>query len=208
MIGRCTSRNGLDADEPDQHRDDQRDRGVGRHGAEPWLPAGAHQPDRQPLLQDEQIGRPDAEHHDRMPVDADSCSRPHRERARYSRTVSVSMSPMPRRVEIARARVMDGVRAPPEIVGRQRQHADDAADPVVRAAAREERAVAAVVLDHEEPNQKPGRRDCDEQRRPPVAEHESEPRDDPEDHQRQECHHQLRNAACIAGLSITAENLP
>ena len=34
-------------------------------------------------------------------------------------------------VEIAGAGVMNGMGAPPEIVRRQRQHADDAADPII-----------------------------------------------------------------------------
>ena len=46
------------------------------------------------------------------------------------------------------------VRAPPEIVRRQRQHADHAADPVVHQPMAEERAVAAIVLDHEQADQK------------------------------------------------------
>ena len=48
---------------------------------------------------------------------------------------------------------MDGVRAAPEIIGRQRQHADHPAHPVICQAMAEEGAVAAVVLDHEQPHQ-------------------------------------------------------
>src|SRR5438309_1170179 len=59
---------GLDADEPDEHRDDECDRGVGCHGAEPWLPSGAEQANRKPLLQDKEERRADPEEHDRMPV--------------------------------------------------------------------------------------------------------------------------------------------
>ena len=73
------------------------DREIGRHGADPGLPAAAHQADRQALLQQEQIGRAEAEHDQRVAVKPVFADRPQRERARYSRTVSVSMSPMPRR---------------------------------------------------------------------------------------------------------------
>ena len=62
MIGRCTSRNGTDTDQPHQRGDDHRDRSIGHHGAEPRLPALAHQADRQPVLHQEQIGRADPEH--------------------------------------------------------------------------------------------------------------------------------------------------
>ncbi len=52
--------------------------------------------------------------------------------------------------------MVDRVRAPPEIVWRERQDADGAADPVVGAPVREECAVPAVMLNHEEANEKAG----------------------------------------------------
>ena len=104
--------------------------------------------------------------------------------------------------------MMDGVRAPPEVVWREGQDADDAPDPIVGAPVREKRAMPAVMLNHEEPNQKPRRRDGDEQRRPPVAKREGEPRDDPERDQRQKRHDQFGDATCIARLAVTAEDLP
>src|ERR1019366_7308369 len=57
-----------------------RDCGIRRHCAEPGLPAFAQQPDRQPLLQDEQVGRAEAEQNERMPVDAITQPAPKRER--------------------------------------------------------------------------------------------------------------------------------
>jgi hypothetical protein len=45
--------------------------------------------------------------------------------------------------------VVDGVSAPPEIIGRQGQHADRPSDPVVRDTVAKKRAMAAIVLDHE-----------------------------------------------------------
>ena len=96
-----------------------------------------------------------------MPVDPIPQAAPPREREKFAHRQRVDVADAAR-VEIAGARMVDRVRAPPEIVGRKRQNADNAANPIVRAAAREERAVAAVVLNHEEANQKPGRRDCDE----------------------------------------------
>jgi hypothetical protein len=43
---------------------------------------------------------------------------------------------------------MDGVRAPPEIIRRQREHAEHPSDPVVRDTVAEKRAMAAIVLYH------------------------------------------------------------
>ncbi len=77
--------------------DDDRDGEIGAHGAQPRHPAGAHQADRQPMLHDEQIGRARRR---TSPPDggrADSAAGPRHDSARYSLTVSVSMSPMPRR---------------------------------------------------------------------------------------------------------------
>jgi hypothetical protein len=62
-------------------------------------------------------------------------------------------------IEIARARMMKGVGAPPEIIGRQRQHADHTSDPIIHGPATEERPVATIVLDHEEANEEARRRD-------------------------------------------------
>ena len=59
-------------------------------------------------------------------------------------------------VEVARARVMDRVRVSPGRVRRQREHAEQPADPIVGGALAEEGAVAAIVLDHEEPHEKSG----------------------------------------------------
>ena len=61
-------------------------------------------------------------------------------------------------IEVAGRRVMNGVAAPPVIIRRERQNTDHAADPVVALSIREERAMPAIVLDHEQAHQKTGRR--------------------------------------------------
>ncbi len=43
----------------------------------------------------------------------------------------------------------------PEIVGRQRDDADEPADPVIGARRTEKRPVAAIMLDHEQPDDEP-----------------------------------------------------
>jgi len=59
----------FDADEPDERGNDQCDRGIGRHGAEPRLPSGTHQPDGQALLKKKQVRRGNAKHHQRMTIE-------------------------------------------------------------------------------------------------------------------------------------------
>ena len=62
----------------------------------------------------------------------------------------------PATIEIAGGGVMDGVRAAPEIIGRHSKDADDAADPIVCPFVRKERAMAAIVLNHEQSHQEAG----------------------------------------------------
>ena len=50
--------------------------------------------------------------------------------------------------------MMNGVSVAPAVVGREREHPERAADPVVCRTVTEERAVTAIVLDHEQPDQK------------------------------------------------------
>ena len=50
-----------------------------------------------------------------------------------------------------------------KVAGVRDEHADDAADPVIRQAAGKEGAVAAVVLDHEQAHEKAGSRNSDQQ---------------------------------------------
>ena len=78
---------------------------------------------------------------------------------------------------------MDGVRAPPEIVGRQRQHADHAPDPVVGETMAEECAMTAIVLDHEQAHEKAGGRHRKQQAKP-VAKIERCPHQKPEQSKR------------------------
>ena len=58
---------------------------------------------------------------------------------------------------------MDGMRAAPAVVRRQREHANDAADPVIGQPAGKKGAVTAVVLDHEQAHEEAGSRYGDQQ---------------------------------------------
>ena len=61
-------------------------------------------------------------------------------------------------VEVARGGMTDGMGAAPEVVRRQRQHANDAADPIVRLAMGEEGAMATVVRIKDSRTKKPAAR--------------------------------------------------
>ena len=139
--------------------DDERDRGVGGHRRDPGPPAGAaHEPDRQ---RGAAAGRDRSGRSQTAPADCDTAGRRGAGASPtpdIRRTVSVSMSPMPRRSRLPVAGVMRGVRTLPVVIGRQRQDAERAADPIVHRAGAKEGAVPAIVLDHEQPHQKPGRR--------------------------------------------------
>jgi len=102
---------------------------------------------------------------------------------------------------------MDGVRAPPEIIGRERQYADCAAYPIVRQAMSEEGTVAAIVLDHEQPNQEAGGRHGEQQRHPPEAEVVRCPGQCPQRHKRHERDGNLDDTAGVIGLAVACEEL-
>ena len=82
-------------------------------------------------------------------------------------------------VEVAGGGVMDRVRLAPVVIRHQREHAEHGADEVVEPLGPEERAVAAVVLEHEEPDQHEGGGHR-EQERQPVADLEAPEHREPE----------------------------
>ena len=136
--------------------------------ADPGLPAGAHQADRQAVLEHEQVGGPDAEHHQRVAIEPVFEPAPARARQIFAHRQRVDIADAAA-LEIARGRMMNGMGSPPEIVRRQGQHAEHAADPIVRTLARKEGAMAAIVLDHEQAHEEAGGRNGDQQRDPPIA---------------------------------------
>jgi hypothetical protein len=129
-------------------------------------------------LDEEEEARPQAKHHQRMAVEAignaaQSGRREilaHRERSNVADTAAL---------EIPRAGVMRSMAAPPVVVWRQCQHADDAADPVVGLPRSEKGAVTAIMLDHEEAHQKAGSRHRQREAQP-VAPAQAYPRADPQ----------------------------
>jgi hypothetical protein len=77
-------------------------------------------------------------------------------------------------IQISRVRVVERVTVSPEIVWREGQYADYATNPVIDATAAEERAVAAIVLDHEQAHKETSGRDGKQQANP-VTTAESNP---------------------------------
>ncbi len=122
---------GLPAHEPDHGPAEHDKADVGADHARPAPPVGAAQhAERQAMLHDEQERRPDAEQNDRVAVGAIEKAAPWRQRHVFAdgERIDIAHAAL---VEIAVRGVMDGVAALPGIVRRERQHADDAPDPVV-----------------------------------------------------------------------------
>ena len=67
---------------------------------------------------------------------------------------------------------MGRVRALPVIVRGEREDAQGASDPVIDHAGAKEGAVTAIMLDHEEPDQEPGRRESQGEGQPVAHMHE------------------------------------
>ena len=97
------------------HGGGEADRQVGRHGAEPRPPARAHQPDRQAMLQEEQVGRAEAEHDQRMAIEAIAQPLPERARPVFLDRQRVDVADAAA-VEIAAVGVVHGVGAAPPVV--------------------------------------------------------------------------------------------
>ena len=96
--------------------------------------------------------------------------------------------------EIARGGVMHRMVMAPEGIGGERQHADDAAQHVVRPARLEIGAVAAIMLDDEEAHQEGGGRQNQDQRRPDLM-GEAEEDSGQKDEEGQGRAEQIENAA-------------
>ena len=102
---------------------------------------------------------------------------------------------------------MDGMRAPPEIIGRECQYADCATYPIVRQAMPEEGTVAAIVLDHKQPNQESGGRHGEQQGHPPEAKVVRCPGQCPQRHKWHERDGNLDDTAGVIGLAVAFEEL-
>jgi len=100
---------------------------IGRHRRIPRRPARAHQAQWRAMLHQEQVGRPDAEHHDRMAIEAVAePPAPVQLKVLVDRQrIDVAEAAM---IEVAGAGVVSGVGSLPVIVRRESQHAERAPD--------------------------------------------------------------------------------
>src|SRR5579863_975863 len=141
-----------EADSPNQEGDRGENPGVGRHRADPGRRALPHEAEGKAVLEYEEKRRAEAEHHEGMAIEpianpppaAAGEIFPHRQRYDVADAAAV---------EIAGSRVMNRMGPPPMIVGGQSEDCDDAAGPVVCRPTRKERAMAAIMLNHEKANQ-------------------------------------------------------
>src|SRR5262245_171753 len=102
--------------------------------------------------------------------------------------------------------MMDGMATPPRLVGCQREHADHSTHPIIRQAMAEERAVTAIMLDHEETYEKPCSGHRDNQGKP-VAETQGHPHDDPQRDKSPGSDRKFKYAASVVRLTVAGEYL-
>ena len=107
-------------------------------------------------------------------------------------------------VEIACAGMVDRVGPAPDVIGRQRHDPDHAADPVAETPVAEQGAVPAIVLDHEQPNQK-GRVRQRQGQRQYGADRQRPPGHRPYRDERHKCDGQFEDAAGGDGLAIVRQ---
>ena len=151
--------------QPQNQRHRHGDKGVGPHRRYPIAPARRHQPDRQTVLQDEQKAWPQHEQHHRMPVQPIPQPPPEPLGAVFLNRQGQHIANAPV-VQIAMVRMVDGMRPLPHVIGRQRQHTQGAPQPILRCAVAQVGGMAAIVLDDEQPHQKPAVQHGNRQRQP------------------------------------------
>ena len=153
---------GPNAYEPDQYGGDGSNSNIGRHGTEPRLPAVEEQADRQPVLQDKQIGGTETEHDERVPVCSIAKTAPERAREIFAHRKGVDVADAAS-FKMARGGMMYRMGSTPEVIGRQRQYADHPAYPIVCQAMTKKGAMAAIMLNHEKSHEKASGGYCEQQ---------------------------------------------
>ena len=104
------------------------------------------------MFQQELIRRADSEKDDRISVNSihQAAATVQREEFRHGQRIDIADAA---RIEIAGAGMVNGVGAPPVIIGGQRHHPENAADPIIAFPVAKESAMPAIMLDEEEPEQ-------------------------------------------------------
>src|SRR3954454_12082766 len=140
-----------------------------------------------------------------MSIQAIQRPTPARPSEKFTRGQRIDVA-QPSLIEIAGVRMVACMVTPPVAVWRQCHHAEGTADPIVRKAAAEERAVSAIVLDHEEADQQT-RRGHLQQEGKPIALVKSGPDQDPDDDERYRRNRQFEDTPRIVGLAIAGKQL-
>lgn len=103
--------------------------------------------------------------------------------------------------------VMDRVGLAPEIIGRQRQHTDHPADPIVCHAMTKKGAMPAIMLNHEQSHEEARGRHRKQQGDPPIFKMDRCPGRRPKRRKRRGRDRNLHDAADVVGLAIARKGL-
>jgi hypothetical protein len=155
-------------------------------------------------LDQEEIGWTDAEHDGWIAIEAIAEALPARALAILGHRQGVDVTDATP-VQVARTGVVDVMTVAPVTIRRERNGADDPANPIIDPPLAEQRAMTTVMLDHEQADQKTSGRDGYGQAEPPRP-LECKPGPDPERGKQSGCDHNLEDAAPLAGFAIVAQN--
>lgn len=108
-------------------------------------------------------------------------------------------------VEIAGRSMVNRMRSPPDVVGRQSQHSENPANPVTHIAVPEEGSVTAIMLDREQPDQKGSIHDREAGGKP-VAAGKRPAGQDPKDEERDKGDQKLEDAPPVRWLPVNRED--
>ena len=191
----------------DQHRAHPHERDKGRRqqsksevvaqDASPGPPL-PHCSDRQSMLYEEHVGRPQSQHHEPVAIQSVAKALEGRERAILFHRQHLD-GPQTSTVQVRGCRVMDGMGATPVAVGRHGEHANAATHPGVRRRAWQEGLVTAIVLYHEQPNEKCCGR-WNKSQAPPPSSGDADIDSGPQRQQWNECDREFEEAARHARL--------
>jgi hypothetical protein len=108
-------------------------------------------------------------------------------------------------LQVARTGVVNVMALSPMTVRRQREGADDPSHPIVEPPLSKQRAMTAVMLDHEKADKKTGSRNGYDETEP-EAPLQDEPRSEPAQHKEQGCDRDFNRAAGVAGFPVVTQN--
>mmetsp|Transcript_11422 Transcript_11422/g.18348 ORF Transcript_11422/g.18348 Transcript_11422/m.18348 type:complete len:309 (-) Transcript_11422:10-936(-) len=173
------------------------------HSTDPVL-ATVHQPQRQAVLQEEQIERSKPKHGQRVPHHA-ILKPPQRTRGLilgHGHCVDVTNAAL---VQIPRRAVVDRVRASPNVIRCQRDHPENPSQPIAYLTTFKKGAMAAVMLDGEQTDQKERVKHRNGKCQPQAYRH-TPPGQRPKRNKWHHGHRQFKHAARRIRLPVFREN--